>query len=102
MVARFEIVRTDAPQPWHARFIAANGRKVWTTENYASKTTALNAIRSFIEPMIGCWVEESWYYKDRPNAPLRVAPAVVYRKSPWEKSNGLRLEIRIVDERAKA
>lgn len=44
--ARFEIVRTDAPQPWHARFRSANGRVVWTTENYTRRTAALAAIES--------------------------------------------------------
>lgn len=44
MSARFEIVRTDAPQPWHARFRAANGRIVWTTENYARRGRAVDAI----------------------------------------------------------
>lgn len=44
MSARFEIVRTDAAQPWHARFRAANGRVVWTTENYARRSSALSAI----------------------------------------------------------
>lgn len=42
--ARFEIVRTDAPQPWHARFRAANGRIVWTTENYSRRGRAVAAV----------------------------------------------------------
>lgn len=41
---RFEIVRTDAAQPWHARFRAANGRVVWTTENYARWSAASRAV----------------------------------------------------------
>jgi uncharacterized protein YegP (UPF0339 family) len=40
---RFEIVRTDAG--WHARFRAANGRIVWTTEVYARRGKAVNAIQ---------------------------------------------------------
>lgn len=44
MSARFEIVRTDAEQPWHARFRAENGRVVWSTENYARRKTAINAV----------------------------------------------------------
>lgn len=44
MSARFEIVRTDAEQPWHARFVGANGETVWTTENYLRRTDALEAI----------------------------------------------------------
>lgn len=42
--ARFEIVRTDADQPWHARFRAANGRIVWTTENYTRRAKAERAV----------------------------------------------------------
>lgn len=42
---RFEIVRTDASQPWHARFRAANGRIVWTTENYSRRRDAVAAIK---------------------------------------------------------
>lgn len=43
--ARFEVVRTDAEQPWHARLVAGNNETVWTTEKYASKAGAENAIR---------------------------------------------------------
>ena len=43
---RFEIVRTDADQPWHARFRAANGRIVWVTENYRRRDSAAAAIDS--------------------------------------------------------
>lgn len=44
MSARFEIVRTDAEQPWHARFRAANGRIVWTTENYSRRDDAIRSL----------------------------------------------------------
>jgi len=44
MSARFEIVRTDGGQPWHARYIASNGRIVWSTEQYVEKRHAKNAI----------------------------------------------------------
>lgn len=44
MGTRFEIVQTDAEQPFHARFIAANGETVWTSENYADKRDAQHAI----------------------------------------------------------
>lgn len=40
--ARFEIVRTDAG--WHGRFIAANGKTVWTTEVYTRRRAAEGAI----------------------------------------------------------
>lgn len=49
MSARFEIVRSDAPEPWHARFIAANGRIVWTTEQYSRSSGARNAIASIAD-----------------------------------------------------
>ena len=48
---RFEIVRTDAAQPWHARYRAANGRIVWTTETYARRSGAVNALRSLVLPL---------------------------------------------------
>jgi uncharacterized protein YegP (UPF0339 family) len=49
MTARFEIVRSDAAQPWHARFRAANGRIVWTTEQYARRGGALNAVTALAD-----------------------------------------------------
>ena len=48
---RFEIVRTDAAQPWHARYRAANGRIVWTTETYARRDGAVNALWSLVLPL---------------------------------------------------
>ena len=39
---RFEIVRTDAE--WHARFRAANGRIVWTTETYTRRGKVVAAV----------------------------------------------------------
>jgi uncharacterized protein YegP (UPF0339 family) len=44
MTARFEIVQTDSPQPWHARWVAANGETVWWTETYANKQDAETSI----------------------------------------------------------
>jgi uncharacterized protein YegP (UPF0339 family) len=46
MSARFEIVRTHAAQPWHARFRAANGRIVWTTETYTRCRGAERAVEA--------------------------------------------------------
>lgn len=43
-MSRFEIVRTNAGH--HARFIADNGKTVWTTEVYKRRTGAVNAIAS--------------------------------------------------------
>lgn len=35
VVSRYEIVRTEAEQPWFAREVASNGRETWkTSENY--------------------------------------------------------------------
>ncbi len=98
MSARFEIVRTDGrghdqSQPWHARFVAANGRIVWTTETYARRKGALNAIASFLDPFTGQWIDSRWRYNDG-----RIGDAVVYRRDSWNKTDGLRLEIRDVDE----
>ena len=39
---RFEVVHADAG--WFARFIAANGQKVWQTEVYARRRAAHRAI----------------------------------------------------------
>jgi uncharacterized protein YegP (UPF0339 family) len=50
--ARFEIVRSWAPatnQEWHARFVAGNGRIVWTTENYTRRGKAMDAIWLFTD-----------------------------------------------------
>lgn len=78
---RFEIVRTDAPQQWHARFVAANGKVVWTTENYARRNGALKAIGSLAQAL-NAWLAEDWV---RLGAPSHI-----------------RREIRDVDERTPA
>lgn len=44
-MAHFEIIRTDAEQPWHARLIV-NGHKTWVTENLTRKVGAERAILS--------------------------------------------------------
>jgi uncharacterized protein YegP (UPF0339 family) len=49
MTSRFEIVQTDADQPWHARFIAANGEPIWTTESYADRSDAVHAVELLVE-----------------------------------------------------
>ena len=51
---RFEVVRTTTtPQPWHARFVAANGRITWVTETYSRRRGALNAVTSLLDPLVG-------------------------------------------------
>lgn len=43
--ARFEIVHNPRRrQPWHARYVSANGETVWWTENYAARIDAERAI----------------------------------------------------------
>lgn len=91
-MSRFEIVRSDAEQPWHARFIADNGRTVWTTENYNRRRNALNAIRAMVDPFLGCWL-------DTDVDDGRTVDAVVHRVDPWNKRDATLIEIRDVDER---
>lgn len=43
MNGQFEIVRTDADQPWHARTVAS-GRKGFRTENLSRKVGAERAL----------------------------------------------------------
>lgn len=95
MSARFEIVRTNAAQPWHARFVAANGRVVWVTENYHRRKAALNAIASIQSPQYEGWLG-TWYYPERG----AIGDAIVYRRDRWNKTDGLLIEIRDVDERS--
>lgn len=47
MSARFEVVRSDAEQPWHAR-LRVNGEITWWTEQYARKVGAERAVRSLV------------------------------------------------------
>lgn len=44
MTARFEIVRTNARQPWHVREVAGNNEKTWGTETYARREGAERAL----------------------------------------------------------
>lgn len=43
-MARIDIVRTEAEQPFHARFVAGNGQVIATSEKYAERRDALVAI----------------------------------------------------------
>lgn len=74
---RFEVVHTNAPQPWHARWIASNGEPRWSTENYVDRQSALEAIYDLAAP-IG--IQGEW--------PLAVNTA----------RHGL-VDVRLVDER---
>lgn len=44
---RFEIIRTNAG--WHTRFIAGNGKTVWTTEVYKRRRAAIAAIELILD-----------------------------------------------------
>lgn len=50
--ARFEIVQTDAEQPWHARRIAGNGRKRWASENFVHRRAAVDVIEDAAQHLI--------------------------------------------------
>ena len=55
----FEIVRTDAEQPWHVRFRGRNGHTVMVSENYVRREAALRAIASmarFFSPTGQVWI----------------------------------------------
>lgn len=57
---RFELVESDAAQPFSVREIASNGRQTWrTAENYARKEGALRALVthiSWLHPRIRVWL----------------------------------------------
>lgn len=74
--ARFEVVRTDAG--WHARFRAANGRMVWTTEVYTRRTEAFRAIY-LVSQSRPYDVQGDWFISSR---------------------HGVR-EVRVIDERGR-
>lgn len=82
---RYELVQTDADQPWHARFIASNGEPIWSTETYATHQDALHTI----ELITGAPVLTRLGLRE---------VAAVYTLAP---ATGL-LEVRLVDERDKA
>lgn len=46
-MTRIEIVRTTAPQPWHAR-IVTSGRITWRTENYTRMIGAERAVLALL------------------------------------------------------
>lgn len=87
MTARFEVVRTDAVQPWHARFRAANGRIVWTTEQYARRAGALTAIAS----IAGAFSESGY-------AVLRTTYVKILIDWPSDRAHSV--DIAYLDERA--
>jgi uncharacterized protein YegP (UPF0339 family) len=73
---RFEVVRADAG--WFARFVAANGQKVWQTEVYTRRGKALHAIELIAD------------------AKLYFSP---FADHPEISRGGQLLEVRHIDER---
>lgn len=43
---KFEILKSNAAQPYHWRVVASNGQVLATSENYASKQSAKSACES--------------------------------------------------------
>lgn len=94
---RFEIVRTDAPEPWHARFRAANGQIVWTSETYrqkASAVRALDVLARFFSPTGQAWVSNVRVGNER-TIEVRYGSE---EHVTWGTAH--RVEVRTVDERA--
>ena len=54
---RFEVVRTDGEQPWHAR-LCTNGRIAWHTENYTRRIGAERAIYSLVAALGGTMLSD--------------------------------------------
>lgn len=83
--ARFEVVHTG-PRQFHARFRAANGQVVWTTESYTRRRAAMAAVASMVDPFLGCWIAQH-------------SGQIEYRYDSWNKVDRVLLEVREVDER---
>lgn len=86
-MSHFEVVQTDAEQPWHLRLVGSNGEPVMVSENYTDPRTAENAIAVAAEAF-GVTIprDPEW---------VGVTELVGYR------SNGARVyvQVRHVDER---
>ena len=85
MSARFDLIRSDAPQPWHFRFIA-NGRVVASSETYARKVGAERAIEAMgraFSPWTMARLDGEW-----------LSVALDRHASEW-----LAIPVRFIDER---
>lgn len=86
MKGRFEVVRT-AQEQWHARFIGANGRTIWWTENYKRKVGAEKAISAIAHVFYG-WIDGD-------------SVTCLSDRNSWEKTNRPSAELRYIDDRLK-
>lgn len=75
MTARFEIVRTDAVQPWHVREVAGNAQKTWSTENFTRKQGAERSLCRLAERF--GWRDVSLVWDSEESGHLETAPDVV-------------------------
>lgn len=96
MAARFEIVRAngrghDQSQPWHARYVAANGQIVWVTETYTRRRGAENAILSIAHALGHLDPRLTWNVPERE----QILIDAVDDERPW-------LSVITVDERQAA
>jgi uncharacterized protein YegP (UPF0339 family) len=53
---RFEVIHADAG--WFARFVGANGRKVWQTEVYGRRVAAFRAIELIVGNPVRAYGDE--------------------------------------------
>jgi uncharacterized protein YegP (UPF0339 family) len=79
--ARFEVVHADAG--WHARFVAANGQTVWTTESYTRRKAAFHSVELIAA------------------AAVYSTPHNIHDEVLWSGDMERPTEVRLVDERSK-
>lgn len=99
MSARFEVVRSDAAQPWHAR-LRVNGEITWTTEQHTRKISAERAVRSLVAHVHGVKVSRVTLVANVPGMVSVIAGVDsdgTVRMPGWS-----RLMVAYVDERADA
>lgn len=87
MSVHFEIVRTDADQPWHLRRRAANGELTFATENLTGKAAAEKNLLGLAADF---WTEPALW-----TSPLDGKVYLIDRGA----QHGRRVEVRYIDER---
>lgn len=90
-MSHFEIVRTDADQPFHARLVAGNGQIVMHSENYADARAALTAVAVAAEAF-GITMSRPPALEEDTGLPLGEAP----------DGNVYAYEVRHLDERGES